>query len=256
MVRNAAIVTNPNRDSPENGGTQGPYAYGVVWMGSVINSLFWRGGFRQVLQGDAAVGRKFEDATVSLDPSLIVGFGHGSEEIWTGQYVEAEGRYSVLLTPINADLMVGRVVYLLSCYTAQELGPEMIQRGAVAYGGYNQAFTWVGADPSSPATDRLAAPFGRASTAYPKEIIAGKTVKVAKDKAIEVFNQEMERWEQSDDPYAREVVKWLLWDRDAFTVLGNEEAVGFIPSTRTVIIAAAAIGAAAIGYWIYRRRRK
>jgi len=254
MVQNAALVTNPNRDSPENGGTQGPYAYGVVWMRSIINALAFRGA-RQVLEGDVAVGSKFEDAARSMDPSIVVGFGHGASDMWVGQYIEAEG-YSILLTPANADLMVGRVIYLLSCYTAQELGPEIVRSGAIAYAGYNQAFTWVGSDTSSPATDLQAAPFGRAATAYPRELVRGKTVKEAKDKAIEVFNQEIERWEQSDDIYAREVVKWLLWDRDAFTVLGDETAVGFIPRTPTVLIVAGAIAAAAAAYGIYRWRKR
>jgi len=257
MVKNAAVVTVPNRDSPENGGLEGPMAYGEVWMRSVLNSLAWRGGPRRALQGDAAIGSKFEDAVMSLDASLVVGVGHGNADTWVGQYIEAESGYSVLLTPANADLMVGRVVYLLSCLTAQELGPEIVNRGGMAYAGYNEEFVWTTADPSHPATDRLAAPFARVSTMFPKVLIGGKTVKEAKDKAIEVFNQEIERWEQSTDPYAREVTKWLLWNRDAFTVLGDETAVGFIPSIRTVLIVAGAIGAAAtIGYLIYRRRKK
>jgi len=256
MVENAAIITIPNRDSPENGGMAGPYAYGVAWMRSVLNSFILRRGLKQVLQGDADIGSNFENVTKSLNPSLVVGFGHGASDTWAGQYIKTEDGYSILLTPANADLMVGRVVYLLSCFTAQELGPDMINSGATAYAGYNQEFTWVGSNTSFPAIDPQAAPFGRAATAYPKELIGGKTVGSAKEKAINVFNEEIARWEKSTDPYAREVVKWLLWDRDAFTVLGDETAVGFEPKLAVGLIAAGVIAAGVVAYLLYRGRKK
>lgn len=253
MVRDATVVVRPNRDSPENGDLAGPMAYGELWMGLVLKSLTWRGGTRQQLHGNNAVDSKFEGVTRSFDPSLVVGCGHGNSDIFTGQYIA--GGYSVLLTTDNAGLMAGRVVYLLSCLTAQSLGPEMVNKGTVAYAGYNQPFVWTVVDPSYPAMDRLAAPFGRASTAFPKVIVGGATVREAREKAIEVFNQEIERWERSADPYAREVVKWLLWDRDAFTVLGDEEARGLKPKLAIGLVLSA-VGVGALAYGIHRYRRK
>lgn len=255
MVSDAALVVRPNRDSPLNGGMEGPMAYGELWMGMVLSSLTWRGGTRRQLHGDYAISSQFTGATQSLDPSLVVGVGHGNSDTYTGQYIA--GGYSVLLTLYNAGMMAGRVVYLLSCSTAQNLGPEMISKGAVAYAGYNLDFVWTVESPWSPATDRLAAPFGKASTMFPKVLVGGRIVRDAKAKAIEVFNQEIERWEGSTDPYAREVVKWLLWDRDAFTVLGNEEARGLDPKLAIGLVASAAgVGALAYGIYRYRRRRK
>jgi hypothetical protein len=256
MVKNVALVTIPNRDSPENGGAQGPYAYGVVWMNGILSSLLLKGERRQVLQGDSDVGDKFEDAARATDPCLIIGFGHGASDIWVGQYVPTEERYSTLLTPANADLMAGRAVYLLSCLTAQELGPALVNSGAISYAGYNQEFTWVGSETSSPATDLHAAPFGTAATAYPKELIAGKTVAEARDRAIAVFNEEIAKWEQSDDSYAREIVKWLLWDRDAFIVLGDDTTTAIIPRIPVILIVGGAIVAGAVAYAIYRRRKR
>ncbi len=255
MVNDAALVVRPNRDSPANGGTAGPMVYAEVWMGMVLSSLRWRGGTRQELHGDDAIGSQFTGATQSLNPSLVVGCGHGGPDTYTGQYIEGSG-YSVLLTTANAGLMAGRVVYLLSCSTAQNLGPGMISQGAVAYAGYNQDFVWTVIDPSSPATDRLAAPFGKAGTMFPKVLVGGKIVRDARAKAIETFNQEIARWEGSTDPYAREVVKWLIWDRDAFTVLGNQEATGLDPKLAIGLVASAAVGVGALAYGIYRLRRR
>jgi len=255
MVKNVALVTIPNRDSPENGGAQGPYAYGVVWMNGILSSLLLKGERRQVLQGDNDVGDKFEDAARATDPCLIIGFGHGASDIWVGQYVPTEERYSTLLTPANADMMAGRAVYLLSCLTAQELGPALVNSGAISYAGYDQEFTWVGSG-ASPATDLQAAPFGRAATAYPKELIAGKTVKEAQDRAIAVFNEEIAKWEQSTDSYAREIVKWLLWDRDAFTVLGDTTTLAITPGIPVILIVGGVIAASAAAYAIYRWRKR
>ena len=259
MATDAALVTRPTRDSPQNGGTAGPYAYGQIWMRSVLNSLLWRGGTRKQLYGDDAVRSKFEEAVQSLDPSLFVGMGHGSENAFSGQYVEGMfgGEYSVLLTIENADLMAGRVVCLCSCLTAKQLGPALIEKGAVAYAGYNQPFAWVVSTPETPWFDRHAEPFGRAVTKFPKTLVYGKTVGAAKEEALKVFEQEMERWEKSDDPYAREVVKWLNFDMQAFTVLGSEETKGLEPKVAAGLVATAAgVGAGAIGYVIYRWRKK
>lgn len=255
MVVDAALVVRADRDSPENGNKEGPMAYGNLWMGYVLNSLRWRGGVRKDLRGDDAVGEKFKDAVESLDPSCLIGCGHGSPDTWTGQYIE--DRYSTLLTPYNAGLMEGRVVYLLSCLTGQKLGPEIVSHGALAYGGYTEEFVWTVESPESPATDKLAAPFGNASTTFPKLLVGGKTVSEAREKALAVFEAEMEKWEKSEDPYAREVVKWLNFDMQAFTVLGDEEATGLDPKLAQGIVITAVIGVSAvIGIILYRRRRK
>jgi hypothetical protein len=254
MVKNVALVTIPNRDSPENGGTDGPYAYGVVWMNSILSSLLLKGEKKQVLQGDADVGSRFNDATMTTDPCLIVGFGHGSADIWVGQYVPADGAYSTLLTSANVNLMSGRSVYLLSCLTGQQLGPALVNGGAISYAGYNQEFTWVGSE-TSPATDVRSASFGKAGTAYPKELIAGKTVAEARDRAIAVFDEEIARWGQSDDIYAREIVKWLLWDRDALTVLGDQASTAIIPGAPLTLIIGGVIAISVAAYGVYRWRK-
>lgn len=255
MPRDAALVVRANRDSPENGGAAGPMAYGDLWTGWVLNSLRWRGGARRDLRGNDAVGVKFESAVRTEDPSLLVGCGHGNPDTWVGQYVEKERGYSTLMTTHNAGLMGGRVVYLLSCLTGRELGPAMVRLGAIAYTGYSDEFIWTVESPESPATDRLAAPFGNASTVFPKALVEGKTVREAKEKALRVFEAEMERWEKSEDPYAREVVKWLLWDRDAFTVLGDEGARGLEPRIALgLLLGAIAIGV--VAFMLIRRRGK
>lgn len=255
MPRDAALVVRANRDSPENGGTAGPMAYGDLWIGWVLNSLRWRGGARMDLRGNDAVGDKFENAVRTEDPSLLVGCGHGSPDTWTGQYVEEARGYSTLMTTYNAGLMKDRVVYLLSCLTGQQLGPGMVRLGATAYAGYRDEFIWAVESPESPAADRLAAPFGNASTMFPKALVEGKTVREAKAKALGVFEAEMERWEKSEDPYAREVVKWLLWDRDAFTVIGNEGAKG-LESRIAIGLVLSAIAIGAVAFILIRRRRR
>ncbi len=255
MPRDAALVVRANRDSPVNGDMAGPMAYGHLWMGWILNSLRWRGGARLDLRGNDAVGVKFESAVRTEDSSLLVGCGHGNPEIWVGQYVEAERRYSTLMTTYNAELMRGRVVYLLSCNTARKLGPEIIRKGGIAYAGYNDEFVWTVESPESPAADRLAAPFGSASTTFPRALVGGKTVREAKEQTLKAFDGEIERWEKNEDPYAREVVKWLLWDREAFTVLGNEEARGLEPRIALgLLLSAIAVGA--VAFILIRRRRK
>lgn len=254
MPRDVALVVRANRDSPENGGTAGPMAYGNLWMSWVLNSLRWRGGARGELRGDDAIGEKFEGAVKTEDPSFVTVCGHGSPDTLVGQYLEAERGYSTLMTTGSAGLMSGRVVYLLSCLTARELGPSMVRQGALAYAGYRDEFVWIVESPESPATDRFAAPFGSASTAFPTALVEGKTVREAKERTLAVFEREIERWEKSPDPYAREVVKWLLWNRDSLTVEGDEEIRGLEPRIALgLLLSAVAIGV--VAFIIIRRRK-
>lgn len=247
VPRDAALVVRPNRDSPENGAAAGPMAYGQLWMGYVLSSLRWTGAPRKELRGNDAVGDKFDGAVRTENPSLVAGAGHGSADTWVGQYVPEEYGYSTLLTTYNADLMKDRVVYLLSCLTAKELGPEIVRRGARAYAGYREEFVWTVESPESPATDRLAAPFGAASTAFPKVLIGGRTVREARERTLEAYEAEMEEWERSEDPYAREVVKWLNWDMQALAVEGDEEARGLKPRLALgLVLSAAAVGVGAL----------
>lgn len=69
-------------------------------------------------------------------PALITGMGHGDPRKFTGHNGETVFRAAGRGEP----QLGGSVVHLLSCYTAQKLGPQMVGRGCVAFFGYDRPF--------------------------------------------------------------------------------------------------------------------
>ena len=68
----------------------------------------------------------------------ITGVGHGSPDTFTGNYGEVIfscGKYS----DKEAN---GKIVHLISCETAQLLGPEFVANGCRAYFGYDENFAF------------------------------------------------------------------------------------------------------------------
>ncbi len=223
-------------DSPNNGGEESPIAYGKVWMQRVIDELEKREIPFVELRGDEAVRKNVENEVVENDPSLFVSFGHGLSNIKTGQFIDGQFDINLAIpgeaielpgftTQIdNADQFGRGVVHLISCHTAKELGPK-IAENAQGYAGYSDELIWIVEDPSNPEEDKYAEPFGRVATQFAVSLAQGKTVGEAKQDTIDVIDEEVKRWEsppESNDLKSREVVKWLLYDKEVFEVMGDE----------------------------------
>jgi hypothetical protein len=69
----------------------------------------------------------------------VTGVGHGTPNSYTGDKyapIFTVGRYG----PAEAR---GKIVHLLSCWTALQLGPDFVAKGCRAFFGYDEAFTFV-----------------------------------------------------------------------------------------------------------------
>ena len=92
----------------------------------------------QALVGPMARKPFFDMVASSGD--IIVGNGHGSSQVWSGQdedFLWQVGNYD----PAQTE---GKVIYLLSCDTGQELGQDLVTTGrAKAFRGYNEDYLWV-----------------------------------------------------------------------------------------------------------------
>lgn len=167
------------------------------------------------------------------DHILVYGRGHGNNSTFTG---DSE---MMIFNTANCDILRGRVVYLLSCYTANKLGPAIIAAGGIAYGGYNIAWTWVTYDTNrDPYIDWYAEGFYRSSNEFPIALIQGGTVAEARVRCIAEYNRWIGIWEteRRNDGYAAETIKWLINDRDGLTVLGDTNATIVAPGTPTIMV--------------------
>lgn len=186
----------------------------------------------EIQKGDANKGPVW-DALAAEEPIFVNGFGHGNNSIYTG---DSE---SMIFDTTHCDILSGRVVYLLSCLTANALGPAIIDNGGIAYGGFNISWTWMANNvDADPYTDWYAEGFYRASNEFPIALIQGEPVFRAEERSIAEYDRWIHIWssERADDPNAAAAIKWLIHDRDGLTVLGNKSAVIVAPGERPLMV--------------------
>lgn len=166
------------------------------------------------------------------NPIFVNGFGHGNNDIYTGDSETA------IFTSAQCDILAGRVVYLLSCLTANSLGPAIINAGGIAYAGFDIAWTWmVSSVEVDPYTDWYAEGFYRGSNEFPIALIQAETVAHARDRSIAEYNRWINIWEteRADNSGAASAIKWLIHDRDGLVVLGDLSIIVAHPGPRTAM---------------------
>jgi hypothetical protein len=211
-----ALFMRPNFDTATK--------YGFYFMGLAIDHALARGMRVVDLAGESARKAPYLDALAAEDPLFCYMLGHGNEDTYTGQKKEV-----IMKTCSGDETLIGRVALLLSCLTANRLGPSIVNKGGLAYFGWVVSFTWVVQEDYDPATDRYAGGFFEAVNAISNTLADGGTTRAAMDASIAVWNRWIDYWTRSDDPYASEVVKWMVYDRDGQRLLGAEDARIHVP---------------------------
>ena len=187
---------------------------------------------------------QFENAIVNDDPLLIMGNGHGMEQIFTG-----DQQTDILWIPnsyrgqtdTNINLVEGRIVYLLSCLTGRALGPAIAAQDNTFYVGYVEDFIFNGFEPG----DEYSRGFGECSNAIMRTLLNGGTIEDAYNEGIRMFNLWISIWEQSSDASAPFIISSLIHDRDALIALPGME----IPQSTSQIETETLIpGITAVGY--------
>ncbi len=80
--------------------------------------------------------RKAPFSTLAIG-DVIIGVGHGSPSDFCGHNNE------VILDVQSIPNVQDKVIILISCETAQMLGPELIYSGAISYIGFKKDLVWV-----------------------------------------------------------------------------------------------------------------
>jgi hypothetical protein len=104
----------------------------------VYPALNRRGFVIEKLQG--ALARRYYIAPAAARPQIdyITGVGHGAYDTFTGHHgdpIFQVGAYQ------RAEV-AGKIVHLLSCQTARELGRDFVRHGCLAFFGYDENFTF------------------------------------------------------------------------------------------------------------------
>lgn len=163
-----------------------------------------------------AVARKFPFNLAAPQSDIIIAMGHGDEDTLTGQnetVILDAGKY-------DAKLVNGKVVRLLTCQTANKLGPDIIANGASAFIGYKDDYVWVvDADLSStPWSDKLAAEALMPVIDSLNALLDGKT-------CGEAYSIERSGYLRNAVDEENELIKACLeFNYDNLVLLGNPEA--------------------------------
>ncbi|MCW4048413.1 MAG: hypothetical protein NWE89_01620 [Candidatus Bathyarchaeota archaeon] len=156
----------------------------VAYRMKHVHPLFVKRRFCiKVLKGIYDTRAYFVPKAKSWRVSYISGVGHGSPTTYTGHLGDPILKKSMY----DSQEVKDKVIHLLSCQTAKELGPDLVKKGAKAYAGYHENFIFsLYDDPDTPFND--ADLFWRSDSAFDIMMALGRTVEEAHNVTIAVFN--------------------------------------------------------------------
>jgi len=128
----------------------------------------------------------------TMNPIVFSLVGHGNE---TTTSLECTAVLVNTESP-ELDLLKDKVVSLVSCLTAQQLGPAIIDAGAKAYVGYKEEF-WFFIGDAAGTTRAVQSPFLSAFQ-FEASLLQGKSVRDARNEQLAKFDEEITYWTSGD----------------------------------------------------------
>lgn len=124
---------------------------------------------------------------ISNNISYISAQGHGRPSLFTG-----DGGDAIFRSSASDQLMKlsSKIVHLLSCFTAAELGPEMVSKGVKAFFGYEKDFRFARSKSLSadPLTDDIASLFLNIATEVDRMVLLGATAREVHKRVIMLYD--------------------------------------------------------------------
>jgi len=156
-------------------------------------------------------------------PNHIIYIRRNGKPVWCGNCRYTGDTEQDIFECEECSKLSGRIVYLLSCLTANGLGYKIIENGAIAYAGYNISWTWVseGEPTGDPYEDKYAHGYWESANELWMAFIDGDDFYTAVQKCMYKYNQWIDYWYNSGDPDAAQVMMWLVHDRDGLVVLDS-----------------------------------
>ncbi len=195
-------------------------SYIHYWNNDIIALAHEKGFQVKDLEGKQADKELFEKYIEKQKPILIFLNGHGNSTTICGQ-----DNKPLVNADENAKILAGSIIYALSCNSSEILGEVAIRDGAKAYLGYTMPFTII-TDKSSeckPGKDRLANLFKEPALEAPKNLLKGKTVTEAYDKAKKRYKDAILSYSLSDSPLEAEYIRFALFSNlQAFDLKCND----------------------------------
>ena len=173
------------------------------------------------LKRDDAIREKVEDELRGADPVFFFHASHGGDNILTGQNMSnlicSEGLYWCPYP--NHEVLSDRVVYTLSCSSAKELGPAVIEANGISYIGY-LPYLYI----SLPEGDDLDAVFKDIWAGGALALIDGKTTGEAYNWLQRRYEYWISYWEMNSG-WEAPMMLWILKeDLENLKLFGKRDA--------------------------------
>lgn len=183
-----------------------------------VNPYFLEKGYNPLtLFGNDAKREKFAPYCLLPDVTYISAFGHGYDDLIGGQHGEILWKVGSYDSREAQD----KIIHLMSCLTARRLGPDLVDKGARAYFGYEENFTFIHLlDVEDPLDDEIADVFFQCDSQVDRLIVDGLSAGRVYDSAKELFREKYEAFLAIDT----DVAMTLLHDYDCFRFYGDQDA--------------------------------
>jgi len=203
--------------------------FGSVVLHDIVSTNRKAGQIITELIRDDANPDRVKQELSRLTPIVFAGIGHGNETTYTVECTQK--LFDTSSTDLN--LLADKVCSLCSCLTAVELGPAIVDAGAVAYTGYKTEFWFYIGD--EPGTSRAVnSPF-LAEFQFVGSLLQGKTTGDARADQLRQYDEEINYWitgDGKDHGDAMELSRILEMNKSNSVFLGQS---GVTPSPRLAI---------------------
>jgi hypothetical protein len=179
--------------------------YAAAYRLKHVHPVFKSRGFIVIpLYGKDDIRARFAPIARNRRVLYISGVGHGSPSIYTGHNgntILKIGSYD----PVEVD---DKGIHLLSCKTAQRLGPDMVRKRGRAYAGYYENYVFVFDQADTPVDEMEL--FWKCDSIWDLMMANGKTAEQAHRALISAYDSAI-----ASVPNTA-AATWLMHDRNCF----------------------------------------
>lgn len=184
--------------------TDGVTGYAATYRKNHVHPVFAARGFKVVvLEGVDDNRANFAIEAKRPFVVYISGIGHGSPTTYTGHL----GNPILKVGAYDPAEVRGKVIHLLSCQTARQLGPDVVAKGARAFVGYYENFVFVYDNPATGAVNEMEL-FWKCDSTFDLCMANGLKVEQAHNATIAAYNSAIAQVPNTS------AATWLLWDRN------------------------------------------
>ena len=140
----------------------------------------------KILKGNTANRAYLAKELIKKEITFFSGSGHGLFDEFQG----SDGTAALKLGGYNAAEVSGKIIHLLSCYTAFELGADLVLSGCIGFFGYDVPFSFF---------PHLIADFMAPDAELDTALADGKSAEEAHTLIINTYDQKIDQLESAGD---------------------------------------------------------